>query len=335
MRIEIAQRYKPFLYTPGSCVLIPGTFFSARVYPGRVELYYKDKIYKEISLLIKGPISHFLILLDLEKWKMTVSGKEKEGFFRYHIWGENNKLHLLQDKGREPLFPPPLVAAQAPFLLAEEITTFPKNSLRLALGVNKKLHWGRVKERNALEEILPIWLQAGLPYQISDKDPSALHLPSLPSDGKKERLLAFFQAGFSDLFVPRIKDKEYQNIFPDNRLPWEDPFTILAHGALSTLSIFCVNDENKVYFQTPIFHSGRMTHFETDLATIAIRWSGFRHKMITLSAKKKGNIFLYFPKNVQSFRLRKNRNEKGIRISNGNAIAIEKNLCYCVDRLEY
>ncbi len=332
MQIEIAQRYRPYSSEPGTKALIPGTSYTAKIFPGKIELYYEEELWKEIEVPVEGPLSHFTVTCDLEKWKLSIFGKEKSGFFRYHLYGKNKSLFLLFEKGRDALFS---VEKNVPHTLREQIDTFPKSTLRLALGVSKKLHWKQVVGRRSLEEILPVWLQAGLSYPVTKDLLFHTKQETHQKDLIKEALLSYFLAGFSGIFVPRAYDFDYQNIFPNNCLPCEDAFSVLSNGASFILSLFLEEEKGSLFIRSPLFHSGRLTGYQTSFGSIDIRWSGYRPKVIIIHAKENEEISLSLPKEVASFRVRKNRNEKGIRVPNGNPIAIEKNLCYCVDRLEY
>lgn len=303
MQIKIAQRYRPFTHLFGAHLLIPGTYYTAKVYPDRLQLFYAGKEISSIAAKLTGPLTDFIAICDLEKWRIEISGKSREGFFRYYIWGIDKTLFLEGKKGK--IFS----LEQNPIKLAEDISFFPKKAGRIALGMSKKLEWDRVCKRANLPEIVPVWYQAATCYPKEDEN--------LPF----EYLYSYFQAGFSGILAPQ----KPLNIVPEIT----NPFALLSAGAQTIESLLLQVEKKKVVLPKPTFVCGRATDLITPFALFSLQWSGYKMKIVTIKALEDEKITLSL--SMRSFRLRKNRKDQGKVCQNGESFVIEKGISYTLD----
>ena len=95
MKIKIDQKIVPFSRVFGTQVMIPGTSFSALIYPTKIELYNLEKISLkadlELYFKMKGPTKKFQVLENIEKFFVEVSGFSEEGFIRYRMCSYSKK----------------------------------------------------------------------------------------------------------------------------------------------------------------------------------------------------------------------------------------------------
>ncbi|MBM3184411.1 MAG: hypothetical protein FJZ64_03805 [Chlamydiae bacterium] len=100
MKIQIRERLKPFSHTPGAKALLPGTNLRVEAFPTLIRIGKK-----EFHLGITGPVRDFTLEQDLEKNRILVFGRAKEGFYRLQIIGLPNAVEMtVQNAPSQGLF---------------------------------------------------------------------------------------------------------------------------------------------------------------------------------------------------------------------------------------
>lgn len=295
------ERHRPFSHLPGASCLIPTTTIEAEVFPALVRLYdisQKRKLVKEIPIKIKGPISGFTVMKDLEKGVVTVFGK---GLF-YHILPD---LNLKFQK-------------KAPNQHLESFS-------RLYLGVNKQQNWEKIKERLDFREIFPIWLRIGslLPEIPFGTFPLLNNIQNL-DDFKKLFLFAF-----RHMMVPRNCDDEHQGIF-DGCIEGS-PLFVLKEGAALIERLFIQNEGIHTVILPHLFSefvSGSMRDVFLDIGVLSFEWSKRKVRRVILKSEFDGEIFFHFR---EEKRCRVNKEKTHITT---NPLEIKSGGVYLLDRFE-
>lgn len=331
MKIEIADRLKPFSHTPGHEVMIPGTYWKAKVFPAA--LFLTDIIHNrkvEFSLSLKGPIDPFTVEEALEGRTLRVYGQAQQGYFRFILQRQEKKLILRFEKtpeggidlldllGKEKK----IVVSGDELVLAEDLeeeSFFSKE--RLFLGSSKQKDWDAIRVRKDLREILPLWFLSGLnsPAIESQANCTQLELIEqalLEKNPKKvyEIFLETYLTHFSKGLVPRIQDEEFQG-FSSHKESFKGTIHLLKQGAFLIRSLFFQEKEGEIHVLPLLsseFVSGKMIQIESEKGDLLdLEWTKHKLRRMYIEVKKDRSFQLQFPSEVQSFRLRRSLKEKG------------------------
>ncbi len=304
MQIKIAERLRPFTSLPGQMVPIPKTHFSVKVYPEKVELYSllqtNPQLVETITFSLKGPVTAFTVILDLEKEKIGVTGKESRGYFHYEILAQNAPFIELK---KAPLG---FKFLCDPCCLKEEVTPFLKT--RLSLGCSKKGDMSLIYRRKMMEEVVPYWLFLGqmIPSLPFKKEGTCSLIDKLSFEGG---LKALFLAGFEGVFCPRSFDSDYQGFDLPPLTCEQSPLPILSEGAKRILSLF-VREEKELFLLPDVpkeFHCGRLLDAPFSIGRISLEWSKKQLKKVLIVPDRDAEIKLQFPKELKSVRFQKSR----------------------------
>ena len=299
MRIEIAERMRPFSHQPGLRCPVPRTHCAVQVFPTLLrvlDLRQRElPVLQELKLPYRGPVKDFTVQLDLERGWLRVWGEAAEGYFRYRI----EEGRLLVEKG-----------PKLPELQLELACAAPSEPERLWLGSHKQLHW----ERLGLRERLPLWLR--LAQWMPAAEPVAL-------SGELESLFSLL---CRDMLLPSPVDEAYLGI----DIPQLADCTPLQ--ALQSLAAHCRTlfiDGDAILPQLPAeFHCGRYLSAQLDF-----EWSKKRIRRVRYCSPKDAALPLSF-RHVKSCRLRQSRLEKGCRKELAQPIPLKKGEVYLLDRFE-
>jgi hypothetical protein len=366
-QILIAERLRPFCHLPGSTTILPGCGYQVQVFPCLIRLYHLRTslpiLTAELSLELKGMIEQFTIWNDLEKGRITVSGKTAEGWMRYHLvssqYGEGIRLiveraplgrfsifyqkyhHLLREKEWIDLF------EEHPSLEPYQIPPCD----RLSFGNHKSQDWELIKRRLSLAEIFPIWHRLGqLIPQMSSQGSCEGTLFLLETCRKKltekktEELqqwwLNLVRGGFGSLMTPRLEDNDYQGLIPSIPLISRDisPLVLLSEGSRLIRRLFFQQEGEEIAILPcllPCFPYGRLLNVPLrGGGFLSFEWTKKTIRRLILSVTQDQELTLKFRSNVQSYRLREHIREKGERRHCQSSLFLKKNLLYCFDNFQ-
>lgn len=322
--ITIANRLRPFSHLPGNKCLIPGTAYVVQAFPALLRILdFSEKVIKEVSLDVEGPLKNFTLLQDLERGCVTVFSEK----YHYHVLPDLEVV-FKKNPDLQPL----------------------ENKETLSLGEHKKQNWESVKKRCDFREIFPFWFRLG----------SLLPLPkcSYPSSGMfslleackeaidnhaPENILPAFQklflAGFENILIPRLQDTDYQGILPFHTpLASTSPLYLLTKGAEYIRSLFITSHENEIAILPnlpPEFFSGRLINILCPpYCEIDIEWTKKSVRKVVLKTFEEGNLFLHFPPSLKTFRLRTSKKNLGISFRCGDPLEIKSGSVYLLDQFQ-
>ena len=119
--VKCVHRLKPFTREPGTEMLLPGTCDLVKVFPTHAE-----RGAQVIDFGVKGVISRFMAMNDLERNEIVISGTSSEGPYQHILKGNT-----------------------------------PKERSRLHLGCHKAQDWLLMRRRSDMREFLPFWHRLG------------------------------------------------------------------------------------------------------------------------------------------------------------------------------
>ena len=361
MRISIASKIRPFLRRGGSSTVLPGSTYQVQVFPGLIRVFdlrtSMPTLIQEVFLHVKGPLEQFLICNDLEKGRLTVSGKSQDGWMRYHLISShqalgiqffvektpacgleiqmNEKSHFLFANESLPLFGSPAAfeAFQVP------------DCDRLSLGNHKSGDWDLIKRRFELIEILPILHRLGqlVPQTHAEKTSAGtlILLEECKENLNREAYWKRFLAGcFYEMLVPQLFDQGFQGLISSkNEIPFSiSPLTILSESSHLIRSLFFLEEENHLSFLPyvlPSMHCGRMLDIPLkDGGKISLEWTKKCMRRFILISGSDCEISFKMNSSLRNCRLRHNHTDKGERISTKSSLKVEKNCQYLFDNFQ-
>ncbi len=315
MKIEICGHIKPFSHAQhGIFVILPGTTIAFIIHPSLIEVLGS----KSIKLDIEGPLLDFTVALDVERSEIHVYGTSKKGYLHYKIISSENGFELLSLRDR---------FNQLSFTknLKHEKTIF--SFEKLHLGINKKQDIDLIQKRMDMKEILPFLFMMGQRYTLDN----AWRLPSIKSYKELQELYLLFFKGF---FIPSLND----NLGIKNPHFQKDlPACFLANFKEAIGALFFKETKDSLFILPhlfPEFACGRMTHiklFDSKLE-LNMEWSKKKIAKVILKAFAPLKFTLYFPSEVDRFRVRSSLKEIGLTCCNKLECKLDSEQILYLDR---
>ena len=363
MKIKIDQNIAPFSGVCGTKVMIPGTTFSATIFPTKIEFFNLEKNSSEAELelyfKIKGPIKKFQVFQNIEKSFVEVMGFSLDGFFRYRIGVADKsivisfektpkgKIEILSSHDNKPNF----TEKKDRFVLPINTKIKEKISIeKLSFGVHKAQDIELINRRGDLNEIFPIWFALGqtIPHVKSKFEGVGLLLEEsekLISEKRKDDLESLFQnifqAGFTSIFVPSLSDEKHLGVIEEEKQKISkntSALILLEKGYEIIRSLFISQDKNNIEILgclLPTFHSGRMVNFSLEsIGIIDIEWSKKLLKKMILRPYQSSTVRFKLQSSIKSFRMRTGLKDKGKVFHPESDIPIENNQIYYFDRFQ-
>ncbi|KAF3362772.1 Uncharacterized protein PHSC3_000631 [Chlamydiales bacterium STE3] len=345
MKIVLRSKLHPFYHLPGTKCLVPFSTKYLTVFPTliRIACLKDPTLYEEIPLNIKGPVTNFTVIQDLEKGEIAVSGATELGLLRYIIRANRQQqlfIRILRSPSKEPLLSFPSRYLQQTSTSEHE----PSGLERIHLGIHKTLDWELVKRRLDMREILPVWHRLGQLSPLSEyqKEHSLLdRLKSAVESAQKDKIYAMLQnlflAGFTSLLVPRSKDEEFQG-FDLPPVDQSNLLSILTEGSQLIRSLFLAVHDNKIKILPSLpkeIICGKVRGFASSLGSIDFEWSKRAPRRMVFKALNSSSLSVEFPKNIRTARLRLNDNDKGVIVNSKSLLNCEKGRHYFFDQFAH
>ncbi len=332
MKITIVDRLKAFSHRPGHEVLVPGSLCKLRVFPTFLECIDLCSLKEgSFSWDLKGPIYPFTVEQDLEKSCVRIYGESLQGYFRFVVKAEEDKIVLLVEKA--PL-KETILKKDKIVLLEGILIKKPSFFEKLFLGNNKQKDMDFMRVRRDLSELLPFWFFLGqMTPAIEEKEGEMTHLLTLINQKIEHKdksvdalLLSTYLAGFSLGFIPRAQDVEFQGIVPMEKEKNLTALALLSKGSFSLRSLFFQEKEGVYHFLPCLpskFPAGKMIGVKTiDGSTIDIEWTKHQMRRICIAIEKVGELKCTFTFGVKRYRIRRNLKDKGTVLQVGEAFKV-------------
>lgn len=332
-RIKISERFRPFVHTAGTSVLLPLSSLSFEIFPALIRI---KSLQKEIPLAIRGPIKGFTVLQDLERPCLRIWGEDAEGFFRYRIQAARDlSFILIQEKGERLLFP--RVDAQEDSTVSLE---------RMSFGVTKKADWDLVNRRCSLEEILPFWFRLGIltPDQGACSPGNdlltevELALKARNKMGLAQAFKNLYVTGFQGLLCPTEKDLAHQGFSLPPIEEGKDPLHVLREGAALIREMLVSFKENSVEILPcllPELHAGRFLGFSLgEKGSIDLEWSKKKIRRLIFRSLQNQTLTFKYQKSLQTYRMQMKGESHVQHLRCGDSIEFMAHQTYFFDRFE-
>lgn len=361
MSITIAERIHPYSHTPGTSCLIPGTSYQVQVFPALIRLYDLAQavplLLVEVSFAVQGPMRNFTVVCDLEKGYVRGWGETAGGLLRYRLVPLQKGIRLDVEKAPELGLPFTLAHKQASqegllqakhsvLLWGEESPLLERHFFeRLSLGNHKAQDWDLVQRRRELVEIFPAWHRLGqfTPPSVYQEEVGAALLLSdcraAIQSGKPETIVKpfnhLFLAGFHHILVPRLADDQYQGLCPlppPNALA--SPLSLLTKGAALIRSLFIEQQDTCLSILPalpPEFHCGRFTQVRLDGLVLNLEWTKKTIRCLEIWSERDQELSFSLHPSIRQFRIRRDKSDKGQKVSCHTPITINKNCYYLID----
>ncbi len=359
MNIKIAERLRPFSHLPGTSTLLPGSGYHIQIFPCFIRIFSllgkQPILVAEVSLKIKGPIEQFTVFNDLEKGRLSVTGQSIDGWFNYHLIGENNGdgicffLDRCSSSGliiREGCREFSLKAKESCMIIGSKDPFKPyeiPSIDRLSLGSHKKQDWEMIKRRKDLTEIFPLIHRLGqlLPKTESAGEGGFLDLMERVKESlilKRESLWrTFLLSAFQDLLVPQLDDLHYQGVLERPFKGEGSPLFLLIETAKLIGKLFIESSDHHIKILPnlfPSFHSGRLINVKCEYGTFCLEWTKKTIRRLIFNCHADNEICFHFPSNVKTFRLRELKEKKGIICNCNQPLSFNSERIYLFDNFK-
>lgn len=370
MHISIAERLRPFSHVPGTATILPGSGLRIQIYPCLVRISdlksAQSHLLGELKLNLKGPVEQFTVFNDMEKGRITVSGKTWEGWIRYHLISslKKNGLRFLLEKAPHKICVIEEGEREHQIKEKEHVDLFmPHDSFepykiplcdRLSLGNHKAQDFELIRRRGDLAEILPLIHRLGQLVPFGEVPSSLSGTLSLFEECRQSFALErpekgsqawhrFFMGCFNQLLVPQFEDVNYQGLIhlvdSDVSLPVNlSPLVLLSAGSRLIRKLFIQQESNQLAilpYLLPSLHCGRLLNTPLEGGGwLSMEWTKKTIRRLVIYSEKEREWSFKFRSDVRSYRLRQSDQEKGERVSCQKSLCFKHNQSYLFDNFQ-
>lgn len=276
------QYLHPFSHERGACCLIPKTSYVVQAFPAKIFIFSLEDLKGAIKE-IEVNADRVTLQQDLESLCVHVFSDQ----FSFYI-NQNLEVHRKRPKRDARLE-------------------------RLCFGVTKKQEMERIYARADLKEIFPIWFRLG---QLVDLPPleekkgifSLVDLCQQKILLKEEVIPSFltlFRASFRSIFLPRTKDEEWQNLFPQVEVT-SSALHLFQEGSRLIRQLFFLEKENQLHFLPYLprkLAHGRAYDLKWQGGKLHVEWSKHKLRKVTLFVDASKEILFRLPADISFFRM--------------------------------
>lgn len=369
MHISIAERLRPFCHLPGTATILPGSGFHIQIFPCLIRISHlqstQPHLLVELKLNVKGPVDQFTIFNDLEKGRITVSGRTVDGWMRYHLISalQNTQIRLFVEKAPNKV----LVVEDGnhhhslseneylDILRKNEGEIFEPYKIplcdRLSLGSHKAQDWELVKRRGDLAEILPVIHRLGQLVPLSEISNSSGGTLSLFEDCKQsfvnerpekgEQTWHRFLVGcFNQFLVPQLQDINHQGLTDSQHSLSQNlsPLSLLSEGSRLIRKLFIQQEKDQLAilpYLFPSLHCGRLLNAPLEGGGwVSMEWTKKTIRRLVIYSSKEQEFGMKFRSDVRSYRLRQTDQDKGTRVNCQDSLFFNKDQFYLFDNFQ-
>ena len=267
MKISIFERCNPFSHKPGTRCLIPGTREVVSAFPAKINDEFLD---------VEGPVKEWTVFQDLERARIQIRGRAKNGMFTREIPG----------------------------------ISLPKKA-KLSFGAHKAQVMEKVIERCDPAEFLPLWHALAQYYPAEpSKDLGDCLLGDIQHADRLDLFQVWknlFHAGFSEWMIPRALDEGYHG-FAKAPINGNDPFVLFTMGITLIQEMIVRWDGAALYILPripPELHCGRLVDVHIPgLGMLSVEWSKKEIKKMIVTPEITAEISIVHPKRIQGYRVK-------------------------------
>ena len=282
---------RPLSRRPGSQAPIPGTRWSARLYPTQLHLQGPLGEAMCVPLPVTGCVQEWTAQLDLHHREIRIWGRS-DHYFLFRIRAEEEGIFLIGERQcalRQLLVPAP----------GERNWT----GAWLQFGSHAVQDVDRLRVRPSLQQLLPAWFLLGdgllpdtppFPEEASLLGELARSIASHhPAD--LERLLeTLWRVGFSDLWMPQLRDAQFWGASLVPTL--EDPWKLLSAVRPMLQQMFLAEDSEGLHLLPCLpacLPAGRLLHCPWSGGLCSLEWTKGTPRRVLLQAAKDCTIQIH------------------------------------------
>jgi len=333
----------------GVDVFIPSTALIAKIFPSKLVIGKHV-----IDFDIHGPITDFTVELNLEKGRVEWYLKCKEGFIAWHLYALDTTIVLELRRGPQEgvnTYYEKTICLEPRDKLTLDISKrfgAKKSFERLTCGISKKQEIEAIFSRKKIEEFLPFCffvsqyaeqkvkkIEGGIADMILLAEEAILAKNRIQLSKIFEEM---FSISFYDLFVPTLEDRMHQNVFKNKVKKGVIPFDLFGHWYHLIKKCF-IDLKGSTLHLLPCLPKdipcGTFSKIQFKDIEVDLSWRKQRVLKMAVFAKKQTVLTLDLPEKAKSFRLRKNLKEKGLIYPIHQAVSLEANTLYYLDRFTY
>ena len=310
-RIEIREKIAPFSHLPGTQCIVPLSDWIVTVFPALLRI--SESI--AIPIHITGPVSQFLVQMDLERDCVWISGVAREGYYRLKLSAFEEGLALIVDRSPKEgiLINSQRLKAKDKILIASGGKTVPQRPVeRISLGNWKAQDWDLVRRRTDPREFVPAL------YLLGQKTPAGTAKGGTAALLAKSELRSFFLTALSGLLVPHLTDVLHQGIAPEEQGSG-DPLALLSM-TYQKIRSFLIEEESQIHILPRLpneWVAGRATGLQVRFGRIDLEWTKGSIRRLIIHSHEEASVAFAFSKSVGSFRC------DGKRIANGEFLFLK------------
>lgn len=320
MTLSIHHRLKPFCHTPGTSYLLPGSGCLIEIYPCRLVIKsLLDETKEVFDFKLSNFYQDFTVEVDYLRRFIRVFGHADTGFIEYKVFKADTKIIFKLERYQDSLLQVIHQDQKRSFYLKEEVVIFEDKShlerlhkSQLYLGFSKKQDIDVLARQKEPKALLPYILFLGESLHVdlpeSIKRGFVDYLNDCDQIEKAKRLEKILSAFFSQGLIPEPIDLMHRGF---TGLPQAGSALFILKAMSEWIKEFLIKKQsNSVYVLDKLpreFISGRVTSLDFDFGKVHLEWTkGFIRKMI-LDIQKPSMFEVKFPKEVKSFRLKKDK----------------------------
>lgn len=313
--IEISAKMAPYSKMAGTECVVPCSDWVVAAFPAMLRVAGL----LEISIGVQGPVSDFLVQMDLERDCVWISGKAVDGYYRLELTAALDGLWLKVHRAPKATLQigDRAAALKEKILLLSGGQVVQKEAYeRVFFGSWKAQDWDLVRRRNDLREVVPSLFLLGQKVP-ADRDETSL--------GKMD---LFFRSAFSGILVPRLRDGSHQGI---ERVPIasENPFSLLRSGYESIRALMLEEKGQNAQILPGIQeHPVGRAHLYPSFGSLELEWSQGMIRRMIVTPLANCEVTFVFPKEVASFRIGDQK------LINGSPVILLANTPLLFDRFQ-
>lgn len=323
MTIAIYHKLKPFSHIKGQSVLIPGSSTLFTSYPCRLEGYnlFQLKPLFCVDFKICNYFLQFTTEVDYDKKTLRVFGHPEAGFIELKIYKKEQTLFLtlercFQDRLEILLEGKPFILnVKETIKIAEENFAIFDTHERVDFGVFKKQDFQSIEEKKCLKQYLPYIFSLGTKLKIGEPLSASYPLnfiktwPLLDQNELKKGIEKILYGFFSSGFIPSLEDKYFQGLGCEDKSK-TSPLYLLSSIAFWFKDALVKHTGSSLEFFSQVpkeLIAGKACDLCFDFGKVHIEWTKGFLRQVVLVIEKDVGLDLVFPKQVKSFRMKKNK----------------------------
>ena len=342
--MHIALRYKPYDFSPGTSCLIPGSKYAIKAYPTAFFLFSETEELGSIHLDFKGLVKDFVVMQDLENYKVYISGFALSGFFCFVFYEELGELWLKLERGPiEGLHVEAYFGNDQSvfFLLPKEKKKLFKQPLpskqivfeKISFGSHKALDWTKIQKRRDPKEYLPLWYALAQSSLFSTQNTSKELLPF-----SLERCEELFVGFFEGMMLPKTHSAPYLGLGNEKNRDKNKFFDLsLLSGVHQMIrsTLFIQNGGvTEILPNLPSsFDSGRALNMQGNGAVFDLEWSKKTIKKLKITVFQEQTFCFSFQKGLKSFRIKADHDKNRQRYFCEDAVELQPGF-YLLDQFQ-